>query len=346
MSEHAARLPRRSVLSWAAALAAPAAGAAPINIGVLGAVHSHAEGKLQVLRGSPEWRLVGVCESDAAVSRRLRDQGIPLLSRDQLLKHPDIRVIAVESAVRDHAADGLAVLEAGKHLHLEKAPAADFAAVQKIAAEARRRNLLLQVGHMWRYQPGIRRALEIARSGGLGPVYLIRASISNQLPVQRRAEWGEFAGGVMFELGSHVIDPIVRLMGRPRKITPILRTDGGADRLRDNTVAVLEWEHAMAVIHASTLQPESSRHRALEIYGVLGSAIVRPLEPPVLALELVEASGPYAAGRHEVPLPPYERYVDDFANLAAALRGEANLPVSPEEEVLVQEVVLRCSGML
>lgn len=339
-------LSRRALLLGPAALAAAASGPPAVNIGLLGAVHSHAEGKLKVLKGSSEWRLVGVCEPDTAVRRWLQQEGIPLLSREQLLGHPDIKVIAVESAVRQHEADGLAVLEAQKHLHLEKAPAADFAAVQKIAAEARRRNLLFQVGHMWRYHPGIRKALEIARSGALGRIYLVRANISNQLQPERRPEWGEFAGGVMFELGSHLIDPIVRLMGRPPKVTPILRTDGGSDRLRDNTVAILEWDKAMAIVHASTLQPESSRHRSLEIYGTGGTVIVRPLEPPALTLELARAWQAYNSGRHEIPLPRYERYVGDFANLAAAVRGEASLPVSPEEEVLIQEAVLRCSGML
>ena len=35
----------------------------------------------------------------------------------------DLRVIAVGSYPRDHADDGKAVLEAGKHSHLEKVPA-------------------------------------------------------------------------------------------------------------------------------------------------------------------------------------------------------------------------------
>ena len=94
---------------------------------------------------------------------------------------------------------------------------------------------------------------------------MIRAQISNQLAPARRAEWGEFAGGVMYELGGHLIDPIVRLMGRPRKVTPFLRTDGGNDRLRDNTAAVIEWDQAVATIHATTLQPDSSRHRSLPV---------------------------------------------------------------------------------
>lgn len=339
------RLPRRTILGWTAATLAVRAAAEPVRIGFLGAVHSHAADKLKVVSGSAAWKLAGVCESDPAVTRQLQAAGIPILTRSQLLSDPTISVIAVESAVRDHAADGLAVLEAGKHLHLEKAPASDLSSVRRIAAEARRRNRLLQVGHMWRHHPGLNKAIDIVKSGALGQVYMIRASISNQLAPSRRAEWGEFAGGVMFELGGHLIDPIVRMMGQPRKITPVLRTDGGSDRLRDNTLAVIEWDHAMAAIHASTLQPDSSRRRALEVFGKNGYLSIQPVEPPGMTLELAAASGPYPAGSQRLSLPHYERYVDDFALLAAAVRGEAKLPVSPEEEVLIQEVILKCSGM-
>src|SRR5689334_22674768 len=95
----------------------------PIGIGFLGAVHSHFDGKLQAARSIADLRIIGVCERDAKVQEALKKQDVPLLSREELLSHRDIQVIAVESAVRDHAPDGLAVLQAGKHLHLEKAPA-------------------------------------------------------------------------------------------------------------------------------------------------------------------------------------------------------------------------------
>ena len=41
----------------------------------------------------------------------------------------------------------------------------------------------------------------------------------------------------------------------------------------------------------------------------------------------------------------YKRYVDDFIELAAAIRGEAKLRVTYEENLLVQEILLRASGM-
>lgn len=344
---------RRSFLILAAgAVGAPGRGFPspqknPVSIGWLGASHSHAASKLEVLRSSPDWRLVGICERDPKLQEALRKQGIAILSRDELLRHPEIQVIAVESPVRGHAADGLAVLEAGKHLHLEKAPAGNMAAFQQIVGLARKKGLLLQVGYMWRYHHAIARALEAARQGWLGPVYLVKATISNQLAVNRRSDWGEFAGGIMFELGGHVIDPMVRLMGRPRKVTPFLRKDGAFDdTLKDNTVAVLEWEKAIGIVQGAALQPGSSRYRALEIHGTNGGAIVNPIEPPALTIDLQKAAGPYSVGIQKVEVPKYRRFVDDFAELAAAVRGESKLRTTYDEDLMVHETLLRCSGML
>ena len=90
----------------------------PISIGFLGAVYSHAADKLSVLRASKDYNLVGVCDDDGTVRRGCETQGIKLLSQAELLHESD--VIAVESAVRDHARHARLALEAGKHIHLEK----------------------------------------------------------------------------------------------------------------------------------------------------------------------------------------------------------------------------------
>lgn len=337
---------RRTALGLAAASAAYAQGKPPVGIGFLGMSHSHAEGKMAVAKASKDWRIVGVVENDPALQAEARKNGFPLMERDELLRHKDIQVIAVESAVRDHAPDGLAVVQAGKHLHLEKAPADSMEGFRKIVTVARSKGLLLQVGYMWRYHPGIAKVLEAAREGWLGSVYLVRAQMGNQLAVKRRPDWGAFAGGNMFELGGHVIDPMIRLMGKPNSVTPFLRTDGPIrDSLKDNTLAVFQWDKAMGIVHGSNLQVGSSRQRAFEVHGTNGTAIVNPIEAPVVTIELDKPAGPYAKGRQQLPMPGYERYEGDLIELAAAVRGEAKLRVSYEEDLLVQEALLRASGM-
>ncbi len=319
---------------------------APLGIGFLGASHSHASGKLVAALANPNLRVVGGCDDTPAGVALLKKLGVKRLTRTELLSHSGIAVVAVESAVRDHAADGLAVIESGKHLHLEKAPAVHKGELEAIVAAAARRRRLIQVGYMWRYNPAVEKALEAARQGWLGKVYMVRASIGNQLAAARRAEWSEFSGGVMFELGGHVIDPLVRLLGKPLKVTPRLRNDGGiGDQFNDNTAAVFEWEHAMGIVQAQSLQTSSGRYRSIEIFGTNGCAIVNPIEAPTLSIDLASAAGSYVAGVQRPAFAKYERYVGDLVELVAAIRGEVSLRVSPTEELAVQDALLRASGM-
>jgi hypothetical protein len=69
------------------------------------------------------------------------------------------------------------------------------------------------------------------------------------------------------------------------------------------------------------------------------------MEPPALEMDLVEAAGPYGKGRTKVPMPKYARYVDDFVELAAAVRGEKPLTVDLAGEMDSLETLLRACGM-
>ena len=294
---------------------------------------------------SPDWEFVGVCETSDAGRRTCEKLGAKLISQDELFQRA--RVVAVESDVRDHASHALLALKAGKHVHLEKPPATQLADMREVVALAREKKLLLQTGFMWRYNPGFEALLEAARKGWLGDVFLVRALISNNLAPARRPEWGQYGGGSIFELGSHLVDPIVRLLGKPKTVTPFLRHHGKfEDSLKDNNVAVLEYERATAVLINTTLQAGGAPQRSFEVLGTNGTATLQPIEPPALSLDLAQPAGPYKKGPQQVPLPAYERYRADFAELAAAVRGERPLSVSLDEELLVAETVLRVSDML
>jgi predicted dehydrogenase len=149
----------------------------------------------------------------------------------------------------------------------------------------------------------------------------------------------------MFELGSHLVDVVVRLLGRPKSVTPFVRHHAKfKDELKDNNVAVLEFGRALAVITNTAMQASANPARAFEVLGTNGSAMLQPIEPPGLKFDLVQAAGPYQKGLQTVPLA-YTRYEADFVEFAAAVRGERALSVSLDDELLIQETLLKASDM-
>ena len=325
-------------------MAAPAPVGPRIKIGFLGMSHSHAAGKLKVVQDSPDFELIGISEDSEKVRAPYQRAGVNVLSQDALLNA--CSVVAVESAVRDHARHAKLALQAGKHVHGEKPPAATLKEFQELVSLARSRRLLLQTGYMWRYNPGLVAAIHVAKEGWLGEVYLVRATMNSHIAAERRPEWAEFKGGSMFELGSHLVDATVRLLGRPKTVTSFLKKHGTfSDNLADNTVAILEFASATGIITSSTLQPNAGDHRFFEILGTNGSAVLKPIEQPVLQIDLLRAAGPYGVKNQPIHFPPYRRYVGDFAELAQAIRGQRALTASLDEELLVHETLMRACEM-
>ena len=330
----------RRTFTWGAAAAPLAQPAQRIRIGFLGSTHPHGPEKLRQMQESADFEFAGLAERNVDAAAAAARRGLRVLPREQLLGDGSIAVIAVESDVADHTADALDALGAGKHVHLEKAPAADLAGFRKVVDLAARRQLVLQIGYMWRYNPAIIAVLEAARSGALGDIYLVRGNINTLLGAEQRRPVAAFAGGQMFELAGHLIDPMVRLMGKPVKVSPFLQEQGSyRDGMKDNTVAVMEWPRALGIIQSASLQAGSGPHRALEILGTKGTATVRPIEPPTLTIETAE-------GRRTPAMPAYKRYVDDFRDLAAAIREGRGMQVTAVHELAVQETLLRAAGMM
>ncbi len=347
---------RRDFLRYASVAAAgslPAPGAirGPIRTGLLGTQHSHVRGKLQAMKQSADYQVVSVCEHDPAVrSPSQKDplyQDLRWVSEEELLGDPSLALIVVECRAWEAVPWAKKVIAAGKHLHLEKPPGNEWAPFQELVEEARRKNLLLQTGYMWRWHEGMNAAIEAARKGWLGEVYLVRGAINSDRNPQGRAIEARYRGGSFFELGGHLIDRVVELLGRPKKVTPWLRHDTSfADQLADNTVAMLEYDRALAVISSAARMYGSDQHRGLEVIGTDGTMIVQPAESarPKLRVGMRQAQGPYKAGWQEIPLPPQPRFIGDFRELARALKAGQPLKLSYDHELLLHETLLRASG--
>ncbi|MCU0960872.1 MAG: Gfo/Idh/MocA family oxidoreductase [Pirellulaceae bacterium] len=160
-----------------------------LRIGFLGAAYSHAAPKLALLRDHRDFELVGAWDDDPQVRDRLSAQGIPTLSQDEVLSRSE--VIAVESVVRAHARYARIALAAGKHVHLEKPPSVALAEFREVVQLARDKRLVLQGGYQYRHHPGLNAVMEAVREGWLGDIFMVRATMNNQLAVERRAEWAE-----------------------------------------------------------------------------------------------------------------------------------------------------------
>ena len=346
---------RRDLLRQASAglvlpLAAQAAGTGVVRAGILGTGHSHTVGKLKAMQDSPDYEVVGVCETDpeakAKAQKDPRFRGLRWMTEDELLRDGSIQMIVVECNVWDAVPMGAKVISAGKHLHLEKPPGNTLEPFKKLLEQARDRKLLLQTGYVWRWNEGVNAALDAARKGWLGDVFMVRGTMNADRDAEQRAVEAKFRGGGMFELSGHVIDRIVELLGRPTKVSSWLRHDTNfPDKLADNNLAVLEFPKALAVMAQSARMAGAGDHRSLELIGTDGTIMVWPeAAPPRMRVQMRKPQGTYSAGWQDINLPPQPRFVGDFKELARAIKTGQPLKLSYDHELLLHETLLRVSG--
>src|SRR5258708_3564150 len=196
-----------------AAAAAQENNGSRVRAAMLGTRHGHAAGKLKIMLASPDYEVVCVCEPDA-VARAQREadplyRGMRWVSEDQLLGDSSIQLVVVECPVWDAIRLATQVIAAGKHLHLEKPPADAMPPFRDLVEQARRKRLLLQLGYIWRFHRGIAAAMEAARNGWLGDVYMMRGTINTDVSDEARLNFARYRGGILFELGCNQIDRVV-----------------------------------------------------------------------------------------------------------------------------------------
>lgn len=225
----------------------------PVRVGVIG-VGALGWHHARHLAACPEAELVGVYDIRPDRGRYVADQvgtrSFP--SRESLLRHVEAVTVAVPTSA--HAEVGLAALEAGVPVLMEKPLAATLAEAELLVASAASAGLLLQVGHIERFN----RALRAAEGYLDRPLFIDGQRLA---PFQSRGTDVH----VVLDLMIHELDLILHLTGGAEAVD--VRAAGAAVLSPFLDVAHARVEFAggpVASVTASRIAQE--RVRRLRIY--------------------------------------------------------------------------------
>ena len=200
------------------------------------------------------------------------------------------------------------------------------------------------MGYQFRYTPAVERLRALVREGLLGDLFFFRARIGTSQSgyEQNRPELRRYPGGIFFELGCHVLDVAVDLLGSPERASPFLRTDFGDDpEFVDSALAVLEYARAMAVVESAAMEVDGFGARRIEVYGTGGTAILAPIYPcRSLRLSLDRDAPPYRQGWQDVEVEERPLFLQDLREFVACIHGKAP-EYSLDHDLAVQETLLR-----
>lgn len=352
-------LSRRDALKTVAAVGlAPFVGGvaadspARIRIGQIGTSHPHAAGKMEAIRALPDlYEVAGIAEAVAgrrAIAEKQKAYaGLKWLTEEELLSDPEVKVVVVETTLGDSARAALACVRAGKHIHLDKPGAATHSDFKALRLEAERRGLVVQMGYMLRYNPAFELLFRAHREGWFGQITEINASMGKLADARLQTQLAGIPGYGMFELGCHLVDAVVFLLGAPSAVHAFGKPTGLAPAgLPDNQLAVLEYPKAMVTLRCNHGDPFGGPHRRFHVVGTKGAMTIQPLESGRGTLYLTEAKGGFKKGENSFALEvPPGRYTGEFRDLARVVRGEKRLEWSAEHDITVHATALRCAGV-
>ena len=323
-----------------------------------GTRHGHASGKLQAMQVNGDVEIAGVFEPDPRQRAALEGSGGAYEGvhwfddKSEMLDDESIVAIASEGNNAESLDQTEEIVAAGKHVWYDKPAGEDWAQWQRVVAAAEEKRLLIQMGYMLRYHSSFRQVATWAKSGFLGDVFAVRAHMSTYIAEDSRARIADrHRGGIFFDLGGHMLDQVVWILGRPVKVTAFLRNDGDSPpSFPDNTLGVFEFENALAFIDIAAMETPPTARR-FEVYGSEGSAIVvEPFEPGLqIRLSLTEAKDGYREGEQFVSVDgesrqrSYELELDAFL---ATIEGRQPRDRPVSHELLVQETLLRATGVI
>ena len=79
---------------------------------------------------------------------------------------------------------------------------------------------------MYRYNPYIKELKEQVKCGELGDIISVEAQMSCIHPASTRQWLDTFSGGMMFYLGCHLVDLILSIQGKPKRVIPLNKCSG------------------------------------------------------------------------------------------------------------------------
>ena len=159
----------------------------PVGLAIVGAGYWGPNLVRNALR-SRDVDLRMVCDLDIELARgAVGKQSTVAVGTDlqQILDDPEVKGVAIATPASTHAAIGIACLEAGKHVLIEKPLAASVAEADKLLSVARDHGLQVMCDHTYCYTPAVMKLREVIHAGDIGDILYIDSVRINLGLVQR-----------------------------------------------------------------------------------------------------------------------------------------------------------------
>jgi predicted dehydrogenase len=262
----------------------------------------------------------------------------------------DLVVIAAPNDC--HAPLARAALRAGRNVIVDKPFTLSLAEAKELAVLAESDGLLLSVFQNRRWDTDFLAVRQAVHEGVIGEITHFESRIERYRP-QVRERWRESDGpgsGILWDLGPHLVDQTLQLLGRPDSVFASTAAQRDGARSNDWAHVVLAFGERRAILQAGMLAAGGSAR--FLVHGTCGSLVKNAPDPQESQLlagmrpgdaqwgadedDLLAYDGVQPVRRIPCPRGDQSRY---YAAIRDALQGHGENPVSPGQAIDVMAVL-------
>jgi predicted dehydrogenase len=239
---------------------------------------------------------------------------------DALLADDSLDAVVIATPVPTHYALAKRVLEAGKHVFVEKPPAMHATEMNELVELADAGDLVLMPGHLLLYHPGVLKLKELIDDGDLGDVLCVYGNRVN-LGIVRSNE------NALWSLGVHDLSVILYLLDEDPEIATAQGSWSIHDGVEDVVFCFLRFPSGkIAHMHLSWLDPH--KMRKMTVVGSAKMAVFDDMEPDRKVTVYEKSAGPngelHSGDIHIPKLPATEPLRLECAHFLSLVAGDGD----------------------
>ena len=332
-----------------------------IGFGLGGAVF-----QAPLIAAAPGLRLATVVTSSEERAERARREhpGIAVVASAEELweRAGEHELVVIATPNHTHVPLARRALELGLPTVVDKPLATTSEDAAALVDQAERRGVALTVFHNRRWDSDQRTLRRLLDQGGLGQVHRYESRFERWRPEVREDAWRETTapaegGGVLLDLGSHLVDQALALFGEAVNVYGEVESRRGAVADDDAFIAITHPGGVRSHLWASSVA--GARGPRLRVLGSEAAFVVEELdgqEDALLAGERPQRSAQWGAeprerwgrlfrGDQSEPVRSEDgSWPRFYEQLSGALAGRGPLPVDPADAVAVLRVLERAAA--
>ena len=319
-----------------------------------------------VIQSVPNLRLKKVVERHTNEARKRYPWVEVVPDATALLQDEEINLVIIATPNISHFDLARQSLKANKHVVVEKPFTTTSGQAQELIDLARQQNKVISVNHNRRWDGDFQTVKKLLESRLLGRLVEYESHYNRFRNYPRLNAWKEeeeAGSGILFDLGSHLIDQAQVLFGVPHMITSDIRVQRDFAKITDNFELILHYDDLKVTLKAGMLVREQSPRFIL--HGTEGSFVKYGFDPQEEALKrgfipsesnwgnepreqwgtlITQVGGLDLEGQVKTIAGCYQSF---YQNIVDVVSGRAELAVKPEEArntIRIIELAIESSG--